>query len=74
MSNVSLSPLGVDLDEVCREEYLHAVEAARALSDPRDDWDGCVEELWKRMVPAFGSDAEILAPRSVIEGGPGCGA
>lgn len=70
MSDFRRSPISVELDAVYREEYLHAVEAARALHDPHADWDGFVEELWERVVPAFGLDVEVVAPGSGFDAGP----
>lgn len=53
-----------ELSDVYREEFLHAVEFARARCDPAVDWDGFVEELWRLLVPAFGLDV------TVTEAGP----
>lgn len=53
---------GFDLRElpaIYREEFLHAVEFARARYDPALDWDGFVEELWRLLVPAFGLDVTV---------------
>ena len=54
--------LGVeDLPEIYRQEYLHAVEMAKAHHDPADEWDAFVELLWQALVPAFGLDVEATA-------------
>lgn len=49
-----------DLPAVYREEYLRAVEVARARHDPASDWDGFVEALWAVLVPAFGLDVTVV--------------
>lgn len=48
-----------DLPDVYREEYLHAVEIAKAIHDPGSDWDNFVEALWLALVPAFGLDVRV---------------
>lgn len=48
-----------ELPHVYRDEFLHAVECARARCDPARDWDGFVEELWRLLVPAFGLDVTV---------------
>lgn len=48
-----------ELSDVYREEFLHAVEFARARCDPAVDWDEFVEELWRLLVPAFGLDVTV---------------
>jgi hypothetical protein len=56
--------LGVeDLPEVYREEYMHAVEIAKAIHDPGSDWDNFVEALWLALVPAFGLDVKVVHRR-----------
>ena len=37
-----------------REEYLYAVEMARALHDPAADWDGFRDTLWRFLIPVLG--------------------
>jgi hypothetical protein len=37
-----------------REEFLYAVEVARALHDPAEDWDGFCEALWAHLTRVFG--------------------
>jgi hypothetical protein len=37
-----------------REEYLYAVEMARALHDPATDWDGFRDTLWAFLIRVFG--------------------
>lgn len=51
------------LPDVYREEYLHAVEIAKAIHDPGSDWDNFVEALWLALVPAFGLDVDVYRPR-----------
>jgi hypothetical protein len=37
-----------------REEFLYAVEVARALHDPAEDWEGFREALWTNLTRVFG--------------------
>jgi hypothetical protein len=45
-----------DLDSVVREEFLYAVEVARAQHDPSADWEGFRETLWSYLSRVFGVD------------------
>jgi hypothetical protein len=40
-----------------REEFLYAVEVARALHDPAEDWEGFRDALWANLIRVFGIDA-----------------
>ena len=37
-----------------REEFLYAMEMARALHDPATDWDGFRDTLWLFLIRVFG--------------------
>ena len=37
-----------------REEYLYAVEMARAVHDPASDWDAFRDTLWSFLTRVFG--------------------
>lgn len=37
-----------------REEFLYALEMARALNDPAADWDAFRDTLWSFLVRVFG--------------------
>jgi hypothetical protein len=39
-----------------REEFLHAVEVARALHNPAEDWVGFRDTLWTNLTRVFGID------------------
>lgn len=39
-----------------REEFLYAVEIARAQHDPATDWDGFRDTLWEYLARVFGVD------------------
>lgn len=39
-----------------REEFLFAVETARALHDPASDWAGFRDTLWAHLMRVFGVD------------------
>ena len=45
-----------DLTAGCREEFLYAVEFARAQHDPATDWEGFRDTLWAYLVRVFGVD------------------
>ena len=45
-----------DLTSGCREEFLYAVEFARAQHDPATDWEGFRDTLWVYLVRVFGVD------------------
>lgn len=49
-----------DIREAQRAEYLHAIEMARAIHDPCEDWEGFVEKLWSALISALGLDAQVL--------------
>jgi len=53
---MSATDLLDDLPDVCREEYLYAVEVARALHDPGQDWEGFRDTLWSFLARVFGID------------------
>jgi hypothetical protein len=39
-----------------REEFLYAVEVARALHHPSEDWEGFCDALWANLTRVFGID------------------
>lgn len=39
-----------------REEFLYAVEVARARHDPATDWEGFRDTLWEYLARVFGVD------------------
>jgi hypothetical protein len=43
-----------DLPDIYREEYLYAVEMARAVHDPGAEWNEFTEVLWSYLSRAFG--------------------
>ena len=45
-----------DLTAGCREEFLYAVEFARAQHDPAADWEAFRDTLWAYLVRVFGVD------------------
>jgi hypothetical protein len=45
-----------DLPGIYREEYLYAVETARAQHDPCLEWEAFTEAVWEYLVSAFGLD------------------
>jgi hypothetical protein len=55
-----------------REEFLYAVEAARALHDPAADWEGFRDALWANLTRVFGIDAaswpDVAQGSAVSEG------
>jgi hypothetical protein len=40
-----------------REEFLYAVETARALHDPATEWDAFRDTLWQHLSRVFGLEA-----------------
>lgn len=50
-----------------REEYLYAVEMARALHDPATEWDGFRDALWSFLVRVFGLEDSEAWPDDVPE-------
>jgi hypothetical protein len=45
-----------------REEFLYAVEVARALHDPAEDWKGFREALWTHLTRVFGIEDPASMP------------
>ena len=45
-----------DLTAELREEFLYAVEFARAQHDPAADWEAFRDTLWAYLVRVFGVD------------------
>lgn len=56
-----------------REEYLYAVEVARAQHDPATDWEGFRDVLWHHLMRVFGVEDSALWPSGVPfpDDGPG---
>ena len=54
----------MDLDDdrallrMVREEYVYAIEMARGLHDPADDWEGFRDTLWRYLLRVFGMPFE----------------
>jgi hypothetical protein len=47
-----------DLPGIYREEYLYAVEVARAQHDPCLEWVKFSDTLWNYLIRVFGLDAD----------------
>ena len=63
-----------DLPASCREEFLYAVELARAQHDPARDWEGFRDTLWSYLTRVFGvEDSAAVWPPGFPdpEDGPG---
>ena len=62
-----------DFAASCREEYLYAVELARAEHDPATDWEGFRDTLWAYLVRVFGVDDPATCPPAAPDpdDGPG---
>ncbi|MDX1621161.1 MAG: hypothetical protein R3320_09235 [Nitriliruptorales bacterium] len=41
-----------------RQEYVYAIEMARGLHDPADDWEGFRDTLWHYLLRVFGMPFE----------------
>ena len=48
-----------------REEFLYAIEMARALHDPGTDWDGFRDTLWSFLIRVFGLEDSEAWPADV---------
>lgn len=46
-----------DLPWIYREQYLYAVEQARALYDPCLEWRAFSDHLWNSLIRVFGLEA-----------------
>jgi hypothetical protein len=58
-----------------REEFLYAVEMARALHDPAEDWEGFRDALWANLTRVFGIDAtDVAGPSLASEADASAGA
>lgn len=59
-----------------REEFLYAVEVARAQHDPATDWDGFRDTLWVYLLRVFGVEDSTAEPAVLpsADGGPRGGA
>lgn len=62
-----------DLTAACREEYLYAVELARAQHDPATDWEGFRDMLWAYLTRVFGVDEPAWWPPKVPDPNDGPG-
>ena len=62
-----------DLPASCREEFLYAVELARAQHDPATDWEGFRDTLWSYLTRVFGVEDSSAWPPGFPdpEDGPG---
>jgi hypothetical protein len=49
-----------------REEFLYAVEVARALHDPAEDWEGFCEALWAHLTRVFGIEESTAVLGDVV--------
>ena len=47
------------------EEFLYAIEMARALHDPADEWDGFRDTLWQFLIRVFGLEDGEVWPRDL---------
>lgn len=47
-----------DIPEILWQEYVHAIEVARALHNPADDWEQFRETLWNYLIRVFAVDLE----------------
>ena len=56
-----------------REEFLYAVEVARAQHDPATDWDGFRDTLWVYLTRVFGVEDPAAEPAVLppADDGPG---
>jgi hypothetical protein len=54
-----------------REEYLYAVEVARALHDPAEDWDGFCATLWANLTRVFGIEDATAVLGGIASGSDG---
>lgn len=56
-----------------REEFVYAVETARALHDPATEWIAFRDTLWAHLAPVFGVDDRGDWPDGfpLPDGGPG---
>jgi hypothetical protein len=58
-----------EVPEGYREEFLYAVEVARALHDPAEDWERFRDALWANLTRVFGIDAtDVIGPSLASEG------
>lgn len=65
-----MEPRGIrmdDLPDIYREEYLYAVEIARAMHDPHSDWEAFRETLWVYLTRVFGVDDAYTCPPEVVD-------
>ena len=70
---VSGVDVGSDELTACREEYLYAVELARAQHDPATDWEAFRDTLWVYLTRVFGLDDPAASPAGMPDpvDGPG---
>jgi hypothetical protein len=71
-----VSDVGVGCEDhmgACREEYLYAVELARAMHDPAADWEAFRDTLWAYLMRVFGIDDPTAWPAEMPDpvDGPG---
>ena len=71
-----VSDVGVGFDDLTgefREEYLYAVELARAQHDPTTDWEAFRDTLWIYLMRVFGLDDPAAWPAGMPDpvDGPG---
>ncbi|MDX1744852.1 MAG: hypothetical protein R3324_02845 [Halobacteriales archaeon] len=45
---------GPEFDRMVREEYVYAIEIARGLHDPAEDWEGFRDTLFGYLLGVFG--------------------
>ena len=57
-----------------REEFLYAIEVARAQHDPATDWEGFRDTLWVYLIRVFGlQDPDATWPDGLPDPGEGPG-
>jgi hypothetical protein len=56
-----------------REEFLFAVEVARALHDPAEDWEGFCEALWAHLTRVFGIEESPAVLGAIVSRSAGGG-
>ena len=56
-----------------RQEFLYAVEVARAQHDPATDWDGFRDTLWVYLMRVFGVEDPAAEPGGLPPSDDGAG-
>lgn len=51
-----------DLPAILREEYLYAIELARAEHDPSSEWEDFRDYLWEALIRVFGVETDKATP------------